>query len=298
MSTKRTFTIGDEWIYFKFYCGPQTSDKLLLDLLPAIEALKAGNYIDKWFFIRYNDPHNHLRVRFHLTESMQFHFVINEVNQILNYYSANDLVWKIQLDSYNREMERYGTLVELSEELFCHDSQSTIEMLSLIDEIEDSEEIRWLFCMKSIDQILDDFSYTFENKIALIRALKDAFYTEFGVEKPFKTLLANKFRNKRKIIDLFFDNIAANQDQPNDYHELYGILQKRSASHKIINDKKASLEQNEHTIQRLMPSYTHMLCNRIFRTKQRAHEMVIYDLLHQYYSAKKGKLKSQENSSY
>jgi len=34
-----------------------------------------------------------------------------------------------------------------------------------------------------------------------------------------------------------------------------------------------------------MASYSHMMVNRLFKSKQRLHEMVLYDFLHRYYKS-------------
>jgi len=58
---KRTFIPGDEWLYIKLYTGYKTADTILTEILPEIiSKLKDEQLIDKWFFIRYYDPHYHL----------------------------------------------------------------------------------------------------------------------------------------------------------------------------------------------------------------------------------------------
>ena len=72
---KRTFSLGSEWLYFKIYCGVKTADFILVDYLKeTIEQLLAQQYISKWFFIRYNDPDAHLRLRFKIDNPENFLF--------------------------------------------------------------------------------------------------------------------------------------------------------------------------------------------------------------------------------
>ena len=55
---------GDKWLYYKLYCGVRISDSLLTDLvLPLVIKLTTESLIEKWFFIRYSDPENHIRLR-------------------------------------------------------------------------------------------------------------------------------------------------------------------------------------------------------------------------------------------
>ncbi|HEX8348326.1 MAG TPA: lantibiotic dehydratase, partial [Hymenobacter sp.] len=70
VALQRTFFPGSEWLYMKIYCGAHLSDRILLEgLLEPLETLRAGGVIDKFFFIRYADPHYHIRLRLHLSEA-------------------------------------------------------------------------------------------------------------------------------------------------------------------------------------------------------------------------------------
>jgi len=73
---KRSFILGDEWIYFKLYSGAQTADRILeSSIKPSMDNLLKGK-IDQWFFVRYADPDLHLRVRVHCRSSENVGFVI------------------------------------------------------------------------------------------------------------------------------------------------------------------------------------------------------------------------------
>ena len=65
----RTFIPGSEWIYFKIYTGTKTADAILKnELYGFVSEMLKNKVIDKWFFIRYNDPDFHIRLRIHLKE--------------------------------------------------------------------------------------------------------------------------------------------------------------------------------------------------------------------------------------
>jgi hypothetical protein len=64
---QRKFAPFSEWVYFKIYSGPKAINTILIDNIFFLTSkLLNGNIISKWFFIRYADPHNHLRIRFRL----------------------------------------------------------------------------------------------------------------------------------------------------------------------------------------------------------------------------------------
>ena len=290
-TTKRTFVIGDEWLYYKLYCGPKTADEILTQVIkPVAEELIANNIIDKWFFIRYSDPKLHLRVRFHFNNPEKIYDIINSVNVATKPFIDNDLLWKVQLDTYQRELERYGnTSIELAEELFFHDSEMIINFIDLI-EGDEGEIIRWLFGIRAIDTLLNDFLLSDQQKLELLEGLKDGFGREFGMNKMLKLQLDKKFRDNRKIISEIFDGKYGSED----IDGLLVLLNQKSVSTKKVTNE-ILIKEKENLLERplndLLGSYIHMLLNRLFKSKQRMHEMVVYDFLYRYYKSEIAKKK-------
>jgi thiopeptide-type bacteriocin biosynthesis protein len=107
-------------VYIKLYTGYRTADDLLQQIIiPVIKDLQKKHRIEKWFFIRYSDPDFHLRIRLLLIDSQHVGEIINCFYRKLDIWNKNRLLWKIQLDTYNRELERYGkTMIEESESVF------------------------------------------------------------------------------------------------------------------------------------------------------------------------------------
>lgn len=130
---KRSFIPGDTWLYYKFYSGPKTADKLLVEVLqPLMKQLMVKNQIKKWFFIRYADPKEHLRFRCEMTSIESMPVIIDQINQALAPYIDSKLVWKVQMDTYSRELERYGnSSMAVCEELFYHDSEMVSNLVHL-----------------------------------------------------------------------------------------------------------------------------------------------------------------------
>ncbi|MEM1122915.1 MAG: lantibiotic dehydratase C-terminal domain-containing protein, partial [Bacteroidota bacterium] len=81
--------------------------------------------------------------------------------------------------------------------------------------------------------------------------------------------------------------LTADQKQPI-YQPLWDILAIRSSKMSPTVNELKSLEKAKKLPIPLafgiIPSYLHMVCNRIFLSKQRVHEMVVYDFLFKYYS--------------
>jgi thiopeptide-type bacteriocin biosynthesis protein len=282
---QRDYILGDEWIYYKIYTGYSTSDTILVDIItPISQSLIKEKIIDKWFFIRFSDPENHLRVRFHLVDSNNFNIVIQRLKTILKQYLKSNLIWNIQLDTYRPEIERYGGKknIKLSEDLFFHDSKMIAKFISLI-EGEQGEEIRWLFSLKAIDSFLNDFDFTIQEKLNLLSNLKNGYAHEFGMSKPLKKQLNEKYRDNREKIDFFLSPAFSNDPDLMQIQKLLDEKKKNSSEtvQKIINvTKKSKIEING-----LLNSYIHMTMNRIFKSKGRVHELVLYDFLYRHYQS-------------
>lgn len=288
---QRIFTIGDQWIYFKIYTGVKTSDIILSEVIkPLSEKLINENIIDKWFFIRYFDPKPHLRIRFFHTSPENLLKVIFYFNDSINQLLKENLIWKIQTDTYQRELERYGNeTIEYAETVFFHDSAMIINMLDMI-EGEEGELYRWLFSLRATDELLNNFNFSINEKYELITNLYENFGKDFNKDKNLTVQLDNKFRKERSVINNVLDRT---KDNDNEMLPLFDLLSKKSeAIQPIINVLLTQNDENKLSVKLndLFASYSHMSLNRIFRTNQRLHEFVIYFFLHKYYKSEIGKI--------
>ncbi|WP_299768557.1 thiopeptide-type bacteriocin biosynthesis protein [uncultured Dokdonia sp.] len=279
-NTQRTFIPGDSWVYYKIYTGTKTADIVLAEAIkPITEELFQKGHIDQWFFIRYADPKHHIRVRFHYKDADAIGVIMKTVYAHLHAFAKADLIWKIQLDTYNREIERYGEEhIEAAEQLFSHESDMIVNFLDMVDG-EEGEELRWLFSIRALDTMLADFDYSEDQKLAFMERLKTGFGQEFGMNKFLKKQLDEKFRSKREKITFFIDFKA--EDRP-EYQPLLELLAYKSEKSKTTIEALKKSASNE-KIDAYLGSYAHMLMNRMFRSKNRLHEMVVYDLLYRHY---------------
>jgi thiopeptide-type bacteriocin biosynthesis protein len=281
---QRTFIIGDEWLYYKFYSGPKTADLLLTEMIkPAAEKLLSEDCIDRWFFIRYQDPGIHIRVRFHLVKPPFLFNVAQLLHSLSRPYIEQDLIWKVQVDSYQREIERYGVYsMELAESLFFHDSRMMVNMLDMIAG-DEGEKYRWMFAIRAVDALLEDFHFEPEGKLELLSVLKESFGREFGINKSLRDQLKVKYRDERKTIGIVLDR---GQDDESEMKSLFELLTRKSQAIRPSVNAIFKLEQKGRLrplLNDLVGSYIHMMLNRLFRSKQRVHELVIYDFLWNFY---------------
>ena len=282
--------VQSDWVYYRLYCGAKTSDALL-----SVIASKAKEYMDQelvshWFFIRYQDPDMHLRIRFRLTDMVHMGFVVQDFLDVLTPHRENGQISKIVLDSYEPEYERYGYAgMQLSEYLFWFDSHCCVQLLENLS----SEKNRWLTCIYSVHKLLLDFGCTLETRTKLLKELKTVFAEEFQMNKYLKQQLSAKYRENRSLIDSILEDPT---DLDPDLIKLFELVDTRSVNNEPIVQELQKLDTEgvlDIAIQDLMPSYIHMLVNRIFRNKQRVHEMVIYDFMWRTYNSALARTKNE-----
>jgi lantibiotic biosynthesis protein len=281
---QQNFTIGSQWIYYKMYCGYKTADTILQSLIqPLVKTLLEEKAIDSFFFIRYSDPNFHLRIRFHITDISRLGYVLSLVQQQVQPFLDQRLIWNIQNDTYKRELNRYGyQTIEQAENLFYHDSIAILQFLELT-EGDSREQLRWQWAIRAIDEWLNAFEYSVEQKFTMLEQIKNSFHTEFKADKFLKEQLSNTYRKHKADIEEIM-NYAMSETI--ELFPLVKILNDKSIAVKPIVHQLKQMEKEQKilpAINELMPSYIHMLVNRIVTSSPRQHELVIYDILFNYY---------------
>lgn len=284
---QRAFPLGTEWVHVNIYCGPQYAEKLLQGSIPyLIQQLKDNQVLNKWFFIRYNHPEHHIRLRIEGNSANDFASVVQIIQEVFSPMLCAEQISNIQFDTYVREIERYHTdCMEMSEEFFFRDSEYVIEILQEHPLSAD----RWPSSMLGIEQILNEAGYSLEEKRDFSERMQIAFAKEFGNNKANDKKFNEKFRERKKHIETILYSqkntdisTACRTERSLVIKKIFNSLQSSSLQDQTIADKSDSL----------LSSYIHMFINRLFTYDQRLHEFAIYHLLSNYYRMQVGKQKS------
>ena len=293
----REFALGSEWFYIKIYCGAKIADQMLTQVIkPVADQLLSEQVIEEWFFLRYIDPKSHLRVRFK-GRGMFYAQVIALLHQALEPYVTTGLVSNFHTDTYVREVERYGAAtMELSEKLFCYDSQATAQILTLF-EGEEIEEYRWLLALRGADAMMADFGLDLRQRCQLIENMKDNFARDFNfTDKSAKKQLSHKYREARSKIE---NVMVAAYDNSHPLAMAFDCLNQRSRNWKETIravQLKCQSQEDQDRLNTLISSYIHMMVNRLLRSKQRIHEVVLYDFLFQHYRSTIARTKNKKTN--
>lgn len=279
----RVIIPGEEWVSYKLYCSESIADKILVNVIKIfVDNLIAENLIDKWFFIRFGDPEFHLRIRFHLKEIIHLDALIHKFNDLIKLYVENNIITKIQIDTYRRELERYDVnLMPYVETLFYLDSMAVINVLNLFIK-EHEEDLRLIFGLKSIDMLLNDFNLNLDKKIVFVNSVIIDISNSLEITDSIIFIIDKKYRKYKKTIEqLFSDKIA----KINELVSFNATLNWRSFMMKTISGKiinSADLKLLEY-----LRIYIHMSINRLFLGNTRKFELLIYIFLLKYYKSNK-----------
>lgn len=292
MSVQRYFIPGREWLYLKIYTGYKSADNILVDyLLPFMTSLMNSKKIDYYFFIRYADPKFHIRLRLHVNDVNNYGVIFRDFEQIFTPCLDNGLVWNIQCDTYKRELERYGeAYINELERIFSIDSEYIIRLIQLIRESAAPDEDRWKLSLLLLDDMMSVFGFDLKEKHLFFKQMSDSFKKEFGfVSSTFTKQLNDKYRTNRKAINdvmSYQDNLLEKYDN---------ILSSRK---KEIADVATVINCDVDLKSGLMKSLVHMTMNRVFRSKNRLCELVIYDFLSRYYESTIARIKYSQSILY
>lgn len=258
----------DGWIYLKLYGLGNRINEFLTRHLDIIDDI--GN--PTWFFIRYEDAYGpHIRLRFKFKDQDEALEKFKTINKWLESLYAINIINKVELDSYEREINRYGgeKLIQLFEEYSQISSELVIETLRDYKDID-------------IEKIY--FYEIFNLYIAASHNLKDLFelLDRENIEKEFR----KEYKEKRRELMSIGERILSLKY--GDFESLKPYIQNTNRILKIYRGKIDYLynENNlTNTNKMIIGSLLHMHCNRLTGNRELEYKTfvmirhTVYDLL-------------------
>jgi thiopeptide-type bacteriocin biosynthesis protein len=275
---------GSEWIYFKLYISSQLGDSLLQGPVRSfIKELRSKKLISNAFFIRYADPHFHIRVRIRMEKNEHISQVFSLFHKFHSKMLAAGTVHKVVVDTYEREIERYGqdSMME-SEDLFNANSIAALDFLHKTKDIPDNYQLKLYFGLAVSIHYIHFIMGDMENRKGFVDYGYEMYAKEFGVAKSkyTKQELSDLYRHHGRQISMLetnsFNHPVLQQLVDKHIKETDRIL----AAIKIKRFKKPDMESV-----RLLISHIHMFYNRLFSKNQRREELRLYYLLSNYYKS-------------
>ena len=270
---RRTFPPGSEWLFAKLYTGTATADRVLSeDIAPLAAEMIASGAARRWFFIRYSEGGWHLRLRFQGDPRVLRERVQPELESMAQRLIDTGAAWKLQFDTYEREVERYGgaEAIELAEEIFHRDSDTVVGMLETCTG-DAGADLRWRLMLAGIDRLYTDFGLDLPARLRLAERSRQGFAYQYHFDS-LRDPLANRFRAQRAALLQLLDTPIPALDQRSAF--LAPIV------HELQTRRLST------PIEAILPSVIHMFVNRLARSAGPEHEMVLYDYLVQLYRSR------------
>ena len=198
----RRFLPGSEWLYAKLYCGTSEADHILREVVRPVvnEALRTGA-ARRWFFIRFGDPDWHLRLRFSGESTRLVAELLPLLHDRAEGLSREGRLWRLEFDTYDRELERYGgpSAIEATEEYFQADSEAVLDIVSQLSG-DAGADLRWRFAVYGIDRLMDDFGLDLVARQRIMRDMHEDLWRELRGGKALRMELGRRFRDKRQSL--------------------------------------------------------------------------------------------------
>ncbi len=172
----------------KLYGNSKRKEELVcFYLMPFCQKLISKGEIEKFFFLRYADPERHLRLRMKgNTDNIQ-QKVIPKVNRWFKELAQEGgMLNKAIIDTYSREVERYGglELIELAEDIFYIDSIFACSLLNKLHKLNMPLEV---YITASIINMMEELGVSYQVQ-------KEIFISSF--DKSTHRELFQKYRRK------------------------------------------------------------------------------------------------------
>jgi thiopeptide-type bacteriocin biosynthesis protein len=246
---------GKDWLYFEIYTHVFRANELLLQEIKSFLNENSSD-ISYWFFIRYNDGGDHIRLRVRQKSPESSYKLVAALSKHLDGKINTGIISDLQIKTYRRETERYSK--ELMIQIEKHFGNDSNYVLSLLQDNFSTWDI-YKFC---------------ERMVATLRMAN--LFTDL----QFDTALMNISDSYNKEHRL----------QPDDYKKLnaeYKIYQAASAPTLSARQRvtfprfeksftKVLLECEPNKRANLFGDLMHMHFNRLFSCNPRTHEMIFY----------------------
>ena len=237
------------WLYCKLYCDEVTANEIISEYIPLLcEMLVDKDLLLQHFFIRYMDPHNHIRLRIQVCDVKMSYSNFFEWLELL---CKKGKVFNYQIEPYEREYMRYGgeNLIVYAERVFSKDSE-LVEKL-LLPEVNTDIDVD---CIGILNLLEMSKAYGLELE-EIMQWLSPMFS---------QSMYRKEFQSKRKEILNLIDCVETNKTS---YilKDIYKYMKKRNDA---IEEYKIKLDQEDCTNSlsnykdSILASIFHMFCNR------------------------------------
>lgn len=273
---------GSDWLFAKFYAPVTLEEEFLTGAVRDFchEVSRKG-LSNGWFFVRYNDPDPHIRLRFRGDPNRLLSQLLPEVCAWGGDMMAEGICQRFAFDTYEREIERYGGPPGMSaiEAQFTADSPAAVDLLAVLRKT--AELDRLMLLVASIDDLLTSMGLDAAKRLAWYKARIKAPHSSGPDFRERKTLL-------RELLGTA-DGLHKLSGAP----QITQIFDTRRAALLPVARRLHALEAAGELTQKIdiiLQSVIHMHCNRLAGADRSMEDRALGLLLRTYQSLDKAPL--------
>jgi thiopeptide-type bacteriocin biosynthesis protein len=265
---ERAFPPGSEWGYIKAYGREMAQDALarglFVDTFP--EAMARG-LVDRAFFVRYQDADGpHLRIRYRMAPGTDQGGFTNQILRLASGLSPCSMPPRIVMDTYVREIERYGGSAEwmdLAERVFTADSLALAKLAATLDRENAPDAVPGI-----ILGYLEACGLAGDGARNFVDAAAEGYGLEFGLESDEGKAWLGRFIRKRRSDGAARLGIAEK-----------GRLAVKNALGNLLPEIDSAKQGLVGAWPDVVGAYIHMSVNRFLASDQRLCEGLGYHVL-------------------
>lgn len=251
---KSIFFPGEEWLTMKLYGNSKRlNDFLTKKLYFFVINLQKYNYISQFFFVRYSDPQEHIRLRVRISNNQSE--LLKKINEWFIELLNEGFLTNVVFDTYMRESERYGgtDLIAEVESLFYYDSLFACELLQ-----KEEDTLKIIdYCALSIIIFLKAIGVDYDSQFSMIDCLIE------------KSVGRNHYRIQRKALLKIVD--SDNFEILKETNMGLVTYNYSNQMNEVVTNFTCKIESNSDRLtnskQSIYLSIIHMHCNRILGNK-------------------------------
>ncbi|MBM0752532.1 class I lanthipeptide synthase [Staphylococcus epidermidis] len=236
-----------DWFSIHLSIPKTYQDNFIQDyLLPFITELKVNNFIDKFFYIKFKEDEDFIKLRL-FREDEDYSQIYSFIKNWKDYCLLNSELYDYSIVDYVPEVYRYGGphVIEDIENFFMYDSLLSINIIQ--SEFKIPKEF---IVAISIDFLLDYLEINKSEKEEILINNAEDLYRSNDI-REYKNLLA-KLTNPKNDYEIL------KKEFPNLHEFLFNKIS-------ILETLKKTLQKSLYTSRsRIIGSFIHMRCNRIF----------------------------------
>ena len=277
------FLPTQRWLFLKVYGSATMTEKLLASgLLRELIARRMPASSDKsWFFVRYADPDDHLRIRIRDVDWSQVGPLLRDLSEL----QISHGIYRVAVDTYVRETWRYGgpEAIAAAEDFFCADSQFVRVVLG-DQEAQASSDLGLVVITLGIAQLFSAFDLDYVGRLSVAKAACADYASELQPNEQVEIALGRRFRKDgvditraargdALCLDRFVEAVTT------------AFTDRRQAAVALVRklNENAPGADGDATRTRVLLSLVHMFCNRFFARHQRINEYVALDQVRRAY---------------